>query len=231
MATPSLLLVHGSWHGPWCWDRLLPELAALGISAQTVALPSCDEDQSRWGGLAADAAAVVAAAAALAGPVAVLGHSYGGVVVSAALMPANVQRLIFLGAFMPDDGRSLASYLPPGPLPPFVRVEGAVSLAVAEAVPAHLYNTSTPEDAAAATARLVAQDAAVIVTPVGTASWHRLPSDYIRLTQDRTIPPPLQAAFAAQADRSHDLDSDHSPFICRPGPLAALTARILATPI
>jgi pimeloyl-ACP methyl ester carboxylesterase len=55
--TPTLLLVHGSWHGPWCWERLVPELSGLGMRSVTVALPSCGTDPAALGIVADDVAA------------------------------------------------------------------------------------------------------------------------------------------------------------------------------
>src|ERR1700754_2486786 len=60
---PTLLLVHGSWHGPWCWEGLTPELDRLGLPSATVALPSCGTDPAALGTVADDAAAVEAAIA------------------------------------------------------------------------------------------------------------------------------------------------------------------------
>src|SRR5689334_3445238 len=114
--TPSLLLVHGSWHGPWCWEKLTPELDTRGIPWRTVALPCVGDDPKRLGGVAEDARSIEAAAAAIPGDVVVLAHSYGGIPTTEARFGTNVKRLIYLGAFMPDAGQSLADLLPPGPL-------------------------------------------------------------------------------------------------------------------
>ena len=229
MLNPAFVLVHGSWHGPWCWAPLEEELRRRGAVTRTVALPSCDEDRARWAGLDGDARAVEEGAAAVDGPVVVVAHSYAGVVASAAAMPPNVRSIVFLGAFMPDRGRSLVSYLPEGePPPPFARFDGPVSHFVAEAAPAHFYNTCAPEVAAAATARLRDQDIRAISAPVGEPSWRSVPSDYVVLTQDRVLPVPLQERFATQARRRHALDTDHSPFLCAPGRLADLLLRIAA---
>jgi hypothetical protein len=59
--TPTLLLGHGSWHGPWFWEWLVPELSSLGLRSATVALPSCGTDPATLGTVADDAAAVEAA--------------------------------------------------------------------------------------------------------------------------------------------------------------------------
>src|ERR1700755_1618777 len=91
---PTLLLVHGSWHGPWCWERLIPELDKLGLASATVALPSWCSDPA-WLGTVADAAdATGAAFADIAGDVVVVGHSYGGVVITQAQFDSRARHLV-----------------------------------------------------------------------------------------------------------------------------------------
>ncbi len=227
-ALPTLLLVHGSWHGPWCWDRLIPELDRHGIAVATVRLPSCAPDPGPWGTLQDDARAVAGAAARIAGPVAVLGHSYGGVVISQADHPANVVRLIYLGAVMPDSGRSLVSYLPPGPLPEYVVDRGDGTLMLNRAVIGRdLYGDCDAETVAWASQRVVPQNAAAPMTPIGQAAWRRIPSTYVVLSEDLTIPTPLQRVFAVQATDTRELAGSHSPFASRPAALARMIADCL----
>ncbi len=96
MSAP-VVLVHGAWHGAWCWDLVVDELAALGVSAVAVELPLT--------GLGADVEEV-RAAVTQAGPGAVVvGHSYGGLVISlAASGSSTVGRLVYLAALMLDAG-------------------------------------------------------------------------------------------------------------------------------
>lgn len=77
--TPTLLLVHGSWHGPWCWEKLTTELDALGLASTTVALPCVGDDPMTLGDVTDDTRAVQEAAATIADDVIVVAHSYGGV--------------------------------------------------------------------------------------------------------------------------------------------------------
>ena len=222
--TPCFLLVHGSWHGAWCWDHLRPALTARGFDSVAVDLPSCSD---ALGSLAEDAAAVSAAAAAVDGPVIVVGHSYGGAVVSEARYGSNVSRLIYLCAFMPDTGRSYVSYLPPGDLPPYVgmRDDGTFAVPNGQAIPS-FYADCTPEFANWAEARLRPQSQAVLAHDTGDAAWRHLPSSYILTSQDCALPPDFQRMFAAQADETYEIDSSHSPFLSRPDELADLLAAI-----
>lgn len=226
---PTLLLVHGSWHGPWCWERLTPELGRRGLMAKTVALPSCAADPGPRGDLHDDASTIAAAAGRIDGPVAVVAHSYGGVAVSHARHPANVVRLVYLGAFMPDTGRSLVSYLPPGGLPEYVTDRGdgttMVNLAV---IGRDLYGDCDAATQAWASAHVVPQNAAAAVMPVGPAAWRSLPSTYVLLTEDLAVPTSLQRSFAAQSGTVFELPGSHSPFAARPAALADLLARAVA---
>jgi pimeloyl-ACP methyl ester carboxylesterase len=224
---PAILLVHGSWHGPWCWDRLVPELARRGVIALTVALPSVGNDPSRLGGLQDDARAVTAAAAANPGPLVVLGHSYGGAAVSAAVFGPNVRRLVFLGAFMPDSGRAFTSYLPEGPLPPYVglRDDGTSAVPAGQAAPC-FYADCDAATTAWAEERLRPQSQAILGAVTPAAAWRSIASTYVVLTEDRAIPPDLQRLFAGQADAVTDFVSSHSPFLSRPGELADLLVKI-----
>lgn len=229
---PTLLLVHGSWHGPWCWERLIPELGRLGIESRTVALPSCAADPGPWGSLQDDAEAVSAAAGRIDGPVVVLGHSYGGVVISQARYPANVARLIYLGAVMPDSGRSLVSYLPPGPLPEYVLDRGDGTLMVNRAVIGRdLYGDCDAATVAWASDRVVPQNASAPMTPIDAAAWRQTRSTYVVLGDDLAIPTPLQRVFAGMATEARELPGSHSPFAARPAALAALVADVLAAEV
>ena len=221
--SPTILLVHGSWHGPWCFEYLEAELARQGFAAKSVALPSVGSSPQDLGTFGDDARVVADAAAAIDGPVLVVGHSYGGAVVSEAAFAANLQRLVFLGAFMPDTGRSYVSYLPPGPLPPYVelRADGTFAVPEGQATP-YFYPDCSLEIAEAAAQKLRPQSQQVMVPVIAEASWRNYPSTYVVLTQDRVLPPDLQRAFAAQANDIRELESSHSPFLSKPGELAAL---------
>jgi pimeloyl-ACP methyl ester carboxylesterase len=224
---PAFLLVHGSWHGPWCWDYLVPALERRGHRAATVDLPSCGTDPATLKTLPDDAATVSAAAGSLGGDVLVVGHSYGGAAISEARFGTNVSRLVYLCAFMPDTGRSYVSYLPPGPLPPYVAMndDGTFSVPAGQAK-THFYADCSPEIAAWAESRLRLQSGAVMGHANTEAAWRKLPSSYIVCTQDQALPPDFQRMFASQADEVREFASSHSPFLSRPDDLAELLVSI-----
>jgi pimeloyl-ACP methyl ester carboxylesterase len=229
---PTLLLVHGAWMGPWQWDFLTPELDRHGISFSTVALPSCGPEDGPFGSLQDDASAIEAAAREAGDDVIVVAHSYAGVPATQAVFGPNVRQIVYLGAFMPEDGRSLVSYLPPGQFPPFVhmREDGATDL-VKELVPVHLCNECPAERTEWLIERLVLQAAGAVVTTIDRASWRACPSTYIVLDNDRAVPTELQRMYATQAQASIEFASDHMPMLSHPAALAeALAAVSLGAP-
>lgn len=228
MNQPTLLLVHGSWHGPWCWEKLTPELDRLGIGWRTVALPSVGTDPKALGGVAEDARAIEKAAA-IPGDVVVLAHSYAGVPTTEAKFGPNVRHLIYLGAFMPDVGQSLVNLLPPGPLPPFVRDNGdGTTGVVLEHAVATFYADVEPAIAAWAVAKLRPHNGVCNVTPVAHASWRDIPSTYILLTEDFACPTIVQRQTCHQAGTVIELEGSHSPFLAKPAKLAKALAGVLS---
>lgn len=226
MKKPLFLLVHGSWHGPWCWTLLQESLAARGFETATVALPSVGDDAAMLGGFTDDAAAAGAAAAGNR-PTIVVGHSYGGAVISEARFSSNVERLVYLAAFMPDSGRSYVSYLPPGPLPPYVgmRNDGTFAVPAGQAIP-HFYHDCTADIATWAEAQLRLQSQKVLGPAVAQASWRTIPSTYVLTTEDRALPPDFQRQFVAQAENVHEIATSHSPMLSQPELLADLLVEI-----
>ena len=84
MSASTVVLVHGAWHGPWCWERVVPLLEHAGLSVKTVDLPSVDADPDPAADLARDAAAVRAVLDETDGSILLVGHSYGGMVITEA---------------------------------------------------------------------------------------------------------------------------------------------------
>lgn len=227
MSTPPvLLLVHGAWHGPWCWRQLIDELPDVDV--RTVALPSSGGFPGALGDLRDDAAAVAEAVAAVDGPVVVVAHSYGGAPVTEALGSAdNVRRLVYLCAFQMEAGDSLLSSVGGTP-PPWWEVheeEGYIVPLTPEQV---FYGDVEPELRRRAVARIGLQSLAAFSQPLTRAAWHTLPSTYIVCAADRAIPPAAQEAMSTRAQAVRRLETSHSPFLSRPAELAALLREELA---
>jgi pimeloyl-ACP methyl ester carboxylesterase len=221
--TSTLVLVHGAWHGSWCWEPLADALG--GVPIQTLELPSAGNDPVARGDLYADAAVVRSALSAISGPTVVLGHSYGGAVITEAVTAdSDVAHLIYLCAFLLDGGESVLGTVGGTP-PPWWDVRGDHVLVHA---PADVfYNDVAPELTAQSVARVVAQSLAAFQQPLTNAGWKAVPSTYVVCEQDQAIPPFAQEAMAQRAGEVLRMDSGHSPFLSRPEELADLLRPIL----
>ena len=108
----TYLLVHGAWHGAWCWNKVIPLLQARGHKAVAIDLPGHGQDIGRTSDVSLDdyVNAVVQAANNQNGPVLLVGHSMAGIVISQAaekLGSEKIPALLYLDAFLPRDGDSL----------------------------------------------------------------------------------------------------------------------------
>ncbi|WP_405883524.1 alpha/beta hydrolase [Streptomyces sp. NBC_01136] len=212
----TVLLVHGAWHGAWCWEKFAPELAALGWNVVTVDLPSSSADPDNTAGMYDDAREIRRRLDGISGPVTVLAHSYGGLPATEAAGGAdNVERLVYVSAFQLDEGESLASQSA-GQIP-----EGDVGTLPANDDPRKYFYGDVPQDDADRAAdRLVLQTLKSFNEPLTRAAWKGIPSTYIVCEQDLAIPPAFQEAMAARASRNYRIPAGHSPFLSMPAELA-----------
>jgi len=216
--TATLLLVHGAWHGSWAWRPLVDALD--GVEVRTVDLPSVGASPGDLGDLRADSEAVRAAVAAIDGPVVVVAHSYGGCPVTEAVRAGDgVAHLVYLCAFMLDEGESLLGAAG-GTAPPWWEVHDTHIVAGS---PAEVfYNGVSPEVTASSVARLGLQSRSSTEQPLTRAAWKEVPSTYVVCEQDQAIPAFAQEAMAQRAGTVARLPAGHSPFLSHPGELAAL---------
>lgn len=223
---PTLLLVHGAWHGPWCWQLVINELPDVDV--RTVALPSSGNDPATLGDLRDDAAAVASAVAAIDGPVVVVAHSYGGIPVTEALGAAdNVRRLVYLGGFQLEVGDSALSSMAADP-PAYLEVHEKDGYFTVRRPQEIFYGDVDPELAREAVAKLGLQSLASGFQPLTQAAWHTIPSTYVICEADATIPLPAQEAMSKRAQTVRRLATAHSPFLSQPAALAALLRQELA---
>lgn len=238
----TLLLVHGAWHGSWCWERLLPHLEQRGIAAQTLDLPSIvrggDRRLERSGvrrapGLRDDASAVRAAIETIDGPVVLCGHSYGGMVISLAASRGSraaerVTRLIYLCAFMPQPRQSLVG-IGGNQHAPWIRMlDGGLTLPDLALAGTVFYDDCDAATRDWAVARLAPQFNEAFTAPVARPAWREIPATYIVCGRDGALPPDLQRTlFAPRAERTLELDAGHSPFLSQPAALAEALATSL----
>lgn len=228
----TVVLVHGAWHGAWCWDRVLRLLERAGVPTVAIDLPGHGASGAPLGDLASDAAALSASLDDIDGPTVVCGHSYGGAVITeGAAGNTAVGHLVYLTAFCLEPGEACTNAasgaLADGEgetlLGPAIRFadDGTVTLDPDLAIPA-LYNDCTPADAAWAVDRLDAQSMAELSGVATRAAWHDTPSTYVVCTRDRAVAPAQQRVLAQRCAETLTWDTGHSPFLSRPDLVADL---------
>ena len=232
-APATVVLVHGSWHGPWAWDKVVPLLEAEGIPVLAPRLPSMGATRAERGDLHDDAAAVQAAIAEAGGPVVLVGHSYGGAVITeAAAGNARVQRLVYLCALVPEEEESVFDTLA---LVDELLVGPGSGLKIDDDDFSHrpepgrevaiLYHDCDPADAAAAIARLLPQNTVAGTQELRGIAWRDTPSTYVVCSDDRTISPALQRLLARRLGADTvEWPTSHSPMLSQPGLVAGFLA-------
>jgi pimeloyl-ACP methyl ester carboxylesterase len=216
---PTLLLVHGAWHGSWCWNPLRTLLEAGGWRVDTVDLPSVAPQDAPRHGMHDDAQAI---RDAITGPTVVIAHSYGGIPATQAATP-EVQHLIYVAAFMPDVGDSLLNMVG-GTAPPWWRTEEDVIHALTPETVFFNDVDDPPVD------RLLPQSRQAFTDELAEAAWHTTPSTYVLCAKDNAIPPPAQEAMSRRATTTERLDAGHSPFLSCPQELAAIIENAVSLP-
>jgi pimeloyl-ACP methyl ester carboxylesterase len=192
-AEPSLVLVHGAFHGAWCWERVVRHLAGRRIAATAVELPYTSYED--------DLAAVLGAISAASGPVILVGHSLGGGLVCAAGGHPGVYRLGFLSAMVVDARQAVPERLAKhgvraeyrsGATPELaagMSVTSGAQIAVdREVAAAAFYSDCAADDAAAAVSRLRPASVSSMTGLPQSEPWREKPSSYVFCLQDRALP-------------------------------------------
>lgn len=240
----NFMLIHGAWHGGWCWHKVVAELSRRHHRVLAPDLPSHGDDPTPRERVTLESYvdSVVEHLDGLAGPVCLVGHSMGGMVISAVgeRVPERIKRLVYLCAFVPADGMSLLSTANTqsgaDALAGKIRgSEDGASLLIDETAVANaFYHDCSDEDVAFARARLVPQPSAPLGATVtlSDAAFGRLPKSYIECTADQTLPIAAQRAMHARAgiDSVVTLATSHSPFFSAPTLLAESLEALISLP-
>ena len=234
----AFLLVHGSAHGAWCWRDTIPALEALGHRARAIDLPSHGADPTPASEVTLDAYARAIVSAlddwgddtGSDAPAILVGHSMAGYPITAAaeLAPEKVARLVYLCAYVPRAGHSLADLRRMGPSQPLrdaivADPTGTTFRFDPDKAVDRLYHDVALGTAAWAVSMLGAQPIRPQETVLAVERALRVPRSYIRCTGDRAIPPAWQAAMSEgwPAADVTTLPTSHSPFLSDPAALAA----------
>lgn len=215
----NVVLVHGAWADGSSWAKVIPLLEKAGLNAVAVQNPLTSFDE--------DVATTKRAIALQDGPVILVGHSWGGVVITEVGADPKVAGLVYVAAFAPEVGVPVGELGKDFPPPP----------GLAEARPdAEGYLTLTRKgvfenfapDLPAAQKKLIfatqgATNSAVFGAKVANAAWKTKPSWYVVATNDRMIQPDLERKFAkAMKAKTIELPTSHVPMLSRPADVAKL---------
>ena len=234
---PTIVLVHGAWADASSWTKVIQRLHAAGHTA--VALPNTLR------GVSADAAVVRTYLDTIDGPVVLVGHSYGGfVITNAATGSANVKALVYVDAFIPDEGQPVAALAGQesaltaaltNPTATFklVPIPGAPPEVVDTYLLPNVVAESFANDVSADEAALIhatqrPASLAAVAEPSGPPAWKDIPSWAVIGTQDRIITPASQRAMAERAGAQvTEVDASHVSMVSRPDVVVEVIERAL----
>lgn len=216
---PSVVLVHGGFVDGAGWESVHRILTKDGYDVRIVQNPTLN--------LAGDVAATRQIIAQADGPVVLVGHSYGGVVITEAGNDPKVTKLVYITAFAPDEGESVASLIkdpPPGaPVPPILPPQdGFLFLDKAK------FAASFAADVEPGKARFMADSQVpwgvdALAGAVSHPAWRIKPSWYLVATEDRMIPPAAQRLMAQRAGATvTESPGSHAIYVSRPDVVAAI---------
>lgn len=240
-ASTHFVLIHGSWHGAWCWEKVTPLLEAAGHVAVAVDLPGHGEDTKPPGlvSLSDYTDRICEVVEAQSGPVVLVGHSMGGGAITQAAehCAERLRLLVYLAAFVPRNGMTIAEQAMGDPASlltgtVLIDPEAGVASLSDDVIDACFYGDCKSEDIAFARCRLRDDPLPPLMTPLvlsGDAS-RDLPRIYIECSRDATLTPEHQRAIRADGRWAHvyHLDTGHSPFLSAPERLAGQLLASLA---
>ena len=229
----TYILIHGAWHGAWCWDKVVSLLAKEGHTVVAPDLPGHGNDKTpiEKVTLRAYADHVCEVINTQSEPVILVGHSMGGIVITQAAenCPDNTQKLVFLTAFLLKNGENILKYSQEDTeslvLPNRVLSEDkSYTLLKDEGIRPTFYADCSDKDVERAKALLGPQATAPSATPVSTTkeNFGRIPLLYIECLQDKAISPSIQKKMYTNfpCEKVISMDTSHSPFLSAPEELA-----------
>ncbi|EEL40880.1 Uncharacterized protein BC141101_01142 [Bacillus toyonensis] len=221
----TYVLVHGAWQGEWAWELVKPQLEALGHTVITLDLPGSGKDTTPSQNITLDSYvdAVTATINQQTEKVIVVGHSMGGIVITqtAELIPNKIDKLVYLCAFLPQNGESLGSKLDGEAGPQFSINENDMT---AELIPnliekTFLNATENEEIKEASSKKMCPQPLGPFQQQlkISEENFGTVDRIYIETTLDRAIPIDFQRRMNTETPCSKiiTLEADHSPFFSK----------------
>lgn len=217
----AVVLIHGAWADGSSWSAVIEQLQAEGHKVTAPQFPMTS--------LADDVARLRQVLALQDGPTVLVGHSYGGQIMTALGAEApNVVGLVYIAAFGLDEGESLGALLAQGPPTPalahqFVDERGFVWLSEDDFV-SHFAADVDPVEARVLYAVQQPLAAAAFENVMGVPAWKSLPSWYLVATDDQALPPDVERMFAKRMGATVvEVPSGHLAMVSHPGDVAKLT--------
>jgi pimeloyl-ACP methyl ester carboxylesterase len=214
----TIILVHGGWADGSSWGKVITILKNTGNRVIAVQLPLHNS--------ADDIATVKRAIELAGGPVLLVGHSYGGfVITNAAYNNPNVTGLVYVAAFAPDEGESLGTFVTPAMLPPGILILDSAGLSY---INPDMFHDAFAQDVNMTEADIMAIaqkpfNQSIFTEPSGPPAWKQLKTWYQVSDSDRMIPPDTQRMFAQRMNATTiSIDTSHASYVAHPDEIAQL---------
>jgi pimeloyl-ACP methyl ester carboxylesterase len=224
--SPHIVLVHGAWADGSCWSAVISKLHALGYDVTAPQFPESS--------LAADVARLRQVLNRQSGPTIVVGHSYGGQIITALNEDApNVVGLVYIAAFGLDEGESIGALVESGPPSPALANLDVDALGYAwlreDDFVGHFASDVDPAKAKVMHAVQQPISLSAFGDVMGVPAWKSLPSWFLVATNDEAIPPDAERAFAARMGATTvEVASSHVPMVSQPDEVVALIEAAVA---
>jgi pimeloyl-ACP methyl ester carboxylesterase len=213
----NIVLVHGAWADGSSWSKVIPLLQAKGLHAVAV--------QNPLSSIVDNVASTNRIINAQDGPVILVGHSYGGAVITEAGVNPKVAGLVYVAAFAPEEGETLGGMAEKFPTPPGLGqirpITDGYLLMSEKGVMEDLAQDLSLEEKRLVLATQGATQGAILATPIKTAAWHTKPSWFVIAANDRTISPDQERSTAERMKaKTLTVSTSHLAMLAEPQKVA-----------